>query len=77
MQAFQKQKSSQISLRADCHSWRSGLGWQTMCGVNRCNISQEAKFKNKKALGFLREPIAIVAEWVGFEPTHGVNRLTI
>lgn len=38
MQAFQKQKSSQISLRADCHSWRSGLGWQTLCGVNRCNI---------------------------------------
>ena len=35
--AFQKQKSSQISLRADCHSWRSGLGWQTLCGVNRCN----------------------------------------
>lgn len=57
---FKQQKSSQISLRADCHSWRSGLGWQTLCGVNRCNISQEAKFKNKKALGFLREPIAIV-----------------
>ena len=32
----------------------------TVPGVNRCNISQEAKFKNKKALGFLREPIAIV-----------------
>lgn len=57
---FKQQKSSQISLRADCHSWRSGLGWQTLCGVNRCNISQEAKFKNKKTLGFLREPIAIV-----------------
>ena len=38
MQAFQKQKSSWISPRADCHSWRSGLGWQTLCGVNRCNI---------------------------------------
>lgn len=60
MQAFQKQKSSQISLRADCHSWRSGLGWQTLCGVNRCNISQEAILQNKKALRFLREPIAIV-----------------
>lgn len=69
MQAFQKQKSSQISLRADCHSWRSGLGWQTLCGVNRCNISQEAKFKKKKALGFLREPIAIVGG-VGGIRTH-------
>ena len=36
---FKQQKSSQISLRADCHSWRSGLGWQTLCGVNRSNIS--------------------------------------
>ena len=66
---FKQQKSSQISLRADCHSWRSGLGWQTLCGVNRCNISQEAKFKNKKALGFLREPIAIVGG-VGGIRTH-------
>ena len=66
---FKTQKSSQISLRADCHSWRSGLGWQTLCGVNRCNISQEAKFKNKKALGFLREPIAIVGG-VGGIRTH-------
>ena len=66
---FKQQKSSQISLRADCHSWRSGLGWQTLCGVNRCNISQEAKFKNKKALGFLQEPIAIVGG-VGGIRTH-------
>ena len=66
---FKQQKSSQISLRADCHSWRSELGWQTLCGVNRCNISQEAKFKNKKALGFLREPIAIVGG-VGGIRTH-------
>ena len=57
---FKTQKSSRISPRADCHSLRSGLGWQTLCGVNRCNISQEAKFKNKKALGFLQELIAIV-----------------
>ncbi len=48
---FKQQKSSQISLRADCHSWRSGLGWQT------------------KALGFLREPIAIVGG-VGGIRTH-------
>ena len=66
---FKQQKSSQISLRADCHSWRSGLEWQTLCGVNRCNISQEAKFKNKKALRFLREPIAIVGG-VGGIRTH-------
>ena len=64
-----QQKSSQISLRADCHSWRSGLGWQTLCGVNRCNISQEAKFKNKKALGFLQELSAIVGG-VGGIRTH-------
>ena len=57
---FKQQKSSQISLRADCHSWRSGLGWQTLCGVNRCNISQGTILQNKKAPGFLREPIAIV-----------------
>lgn len=54
MQAFQKQKSSRISLRADYHSWRSGLGWQTLCRVNRCNISQEAKFKQKSSQISLR-----------------------
>ena len=66
---FKQQKSSQISLRADCHSWRSGLGWQTLCGVNRCNISQETILQNKKAPGFLREPIAIVGG-VGGIRTH-------
>ena len=66
---FKQQKSSQISLRADCHSWRSGLGWQTLCGVNRCNISQGTILKNKKAPGFLREPIAIVGG-VGGIRTH-------
>ena len=45
------------------------MGWQTLCGVNRCNISQEAKFKNKKALGFLQELIAIVGG-VGGIRTH-------
>ena len=40
-----------------------------MCGVNRCNISQEAILQNKKALGFLREPIAIVGG-VGGIRTH-------
>ena len=66
---FKQQKSSQISLRADCHSWRSGLGWQTLCGVNRCNITQGAKVKNKEARGLLREPIAIVGG-VGGIRTH-------
>ena len=66
---FKQQKSSQISLRADCHSWRSGLGWQTLCGVNRCNISQGTILQNKKAPGFLREPIAIVGG-VGGIRTH-------
>jgi len=46
MQAFQKQKSSRISPRADCHSWQSGLGWQTLCGVNRCN--DLAKMENQQ-----------------------------
>ena len=66
---FKQQKSSQISLRADCHSWRSGLGWQTLCGVDRCNISQGTILQNKKAPGFLREPIAIVGG-VGGIRTH-------
>ena len=49
MQAFQKQKSSQISPRADCHSWQSGLGWQILCGVNHCNISQATNSSKQKS----------------------------
>ena len=46
MQAFQKQKSSQISPRADCHSWQSGLGWQTHARGKPSN--DLAKTKNQQ-----------------------------